>query len=122
LSPWQDPVLRAWLLMNLNVNPANGKIGWRVNIDAIHRAFKNDIVNFPYEEFEYKVAFDKPALFIGGADSDYMPVHHHPDIVEIFPQAEFIYVQVSAIKKILLCHTHRESNFMQGNGSIGNLS
>ncbi len=108
--------------MNLNVNPANGKIGWRVNIDAIHRAFKNDIVNFPYEEFEYKVAFDKPALFIGGADSDYMPVHHHPDIVEIFPQAEFIYVQVSAIKKILLCHTHRESNFMQGNGSIGNLS
>lgn len=78
--------------MNLNVNHSDGKIGWRMNLDAIHKAFETDIINFPYDKFESKVSFDKPSLFIGGANSEYLPVHHHPDILELFPRAEFVYV------------------------------
>lgn len=79
--------------MNLNVNPSDGKIGWRVNVDAIHRAFDSDIINFPYDKFESKVTFDNPVLFVGGANSEYLPVHHHTDILELFPRAKFVYVQ-----------------------------
>ena len=78
--------------MNLTVNPSDGKVGWRVNLDAIHRAFVSDIVNFPFDKFESIVSFDKPSLFIGGADSEYLPVHDHPDILELFPRAQFFYI------------------------------
>jgi hypothetical protein len=59
--------------MNLNVSPKSGQIGWRVNLDTIHKAFETDIINFPYDEFECRVSFDRPALFIGGANSEYLP-------------------------------------------------
>ena len=32
-------------------------------------------------------------MFIGGADSDYIPVTDHEDIQETFPLAQFKYVQ-----------------------------
>ena len=35
----------------------------------------------------------RPTLFIGGALSDYIPVTDHPEIQEIFPRAQFSYVQ-----------------------------
>ena len=60
--------------------------------DAIHDAFEKDIINFPIEKFESKVSYDGPSLFIGGADSEYLPVHQHPDILELFPRAEFAYI------------------------------
>ena len=37
--------------------------------------------------------FFRPTLFIGGAESDYIPVTDHDDIKEIFPIAQFKYVQ-----------------------------
>ena len=83
----QDPGIRAWLLMNLREDPSTGHVGWRVNLDSIHKSFETDIVNFPYDKFESKVAFDKRALFVGGANSEYLPVHDHPDILELFPRA-----------------------------------
>ena len=32
-------------------------------------------------------------MFIGGAESDYIPVTDHDEIQEVFPRAEFRYVQ-----------------------------
>jgi len=60
--------------------------------DAIHNAFEKDIINFLIEKFESKATYDGPSLFIGGADSEYLPVHHHPDILELFPRVEFAYI------------------------------
>ena len=35
----------------------------------------------------------RPTLFIGGADSDYIPVTDHDEIQEIFTNSQFKYVQ-----------------------------
>ena len=78
--------------MNLVENPKTGHIGWRINLDSIHKAFETDIINFPYDKFESKISYENHALFVGGADSEYLPVHDHPDIMELFPRAEFVYV------------------------------
>ena len=34
----------------------------------------------------------RPTLFIGGSESDYIPVTDHDEIQEIFPSSEFSYV------------------------------
>ena len=65
----RDPGLRAWLLMNMRQHPQTRwlegeplasccywrendiltvrEIGWRINLDAIHSAFKKEIAVFP---------------------------------------------------------------------------
>merc|ERR1712059_114304 len=83
-----DPGLRAWLLMNLKLDAETGIVGWRINIDTIHQAFKKHIAVFP----DLPYSFDIPTLFIGGADSDYIPVTDHDQILEQFPSARFEYV------------------------------
>ena len=88
----QDPGIRAWLLMNLHEDPSTGRIGWRMNLDSIHKSFETDIINFPFEKFESKVAFDKRTLFVGGGNSEYIPVHDHPDILELFPRAGNLWI------------------------------
>jgi len=84
----KDPGLRAWLLMNVTQDES-GKVGWKINIDTIHKAFKESIAVFP----EIHNSFDRPTLFIGGAESDYIPVSDHDQILEQFPRARFEYVQ-----------------------------
>jgi len=86
----QDPGLRAWLLMNMKQDPISKQIGWKINIDGIHSAFKKEIAVFP--SLEKVAAFDRPTLFIGGADSDYIPVADHDEIRENFKNARFEYV------------------------------
>jgi pimeloyl-ACP methyl ester carboxylesterase len=68
------------------------KIGWRVNLDVIHEAFEKDIAVFPLSDFDEKVTFNGETLFIGGSDSDYIPVNDHPDILEQFPRSKFEYI------------------------------
>lgn len=87
----QDPGIRAWLLMNLHEDRKTGRIGWRNNLNAIHKSFESEIVNFPIEKFE-SMTYDGPTLFIGGSNSEYIPVIDHLDITELFPQAQFAYV------------------------------
>ena len=38
------------------------------------------------------IMFQGPTLFIGGADSDYIPVADHDLIKELFTKAEFKYI------------------------------
>jgi len=85
----KDAGLRAWLLMNMRQDPKTKEIGWKINIDGIHNAFYKNIANFP----SVSATFDRPTLFIGGADSDYIPVTDHDEIQEIFTNSQFKYVQ-----------------------------
>jgi len=86
-----DANLRAWLLMNMRQDPKSREIGWRINVNTIHAAFKSDIatISFPQDGLS---TYSGPCLFIGGADSDYIPVADHDQIRERFTQAEFCYV------------------------------
>jgi len=86
----KDAGLRAWLLMNMRQDPKTREIGWRINIDGIHSAFKESIAVFP--QLDDLSTFNLPTLFIGGADSDYIPVTDHDQIKESFPLAQFVYV------------------------------
>jgi len=83
-----DAGLRAWLLMNMKQDPVTKEISWRINIDGIHAAFKESIAVFP----PITSTFSQPTLFIGGAESDYIPVADHEEIKESFPTAQFVYV------------------------------
>ena len=84
----RDAGLRAWLLMNMRQDPKTREIGWRINIDGIHSAFKESIAVFP----PITSTFSNPTLFIGGSESDYIPVADHEEIKESFPTAQFVYV------------------------------
>merc|ERR1719347_1213298 len=84
-----DAGLRAWLLMNMKQDPHTKQIGWRINLDGIHSAFYKNIAKFP----EVSGTFNRPTLFIGGSESDYIPVTDHDEIQETFPCSKFSYVQ-----------------------------
>jgi len=75
--------------MNMRQHPETREIGWRINLDAIHRAFLETISVFPDSQ---GAVYEGPTLFIGGADSDYIPVADHDLIKELFTEAEFQYV------------------------------
>lgn len=87
-----DPGLRSWLLMNVYQNETNGAIGWRVNLDTILKAFQSHIRHFPNEDFGVESNYSGPTIFIGGANSEYIPVSDHADILEKFPKATFEYI------------------------------
>jgi len=85
----RDAGLRAWLLMNLRQDPVTKEVGWRINLATIHAAFLRSIAVFPEPAGRQ---YTGPTLFLGGGDSDYIPVHDHAAIEEIFPQARFEYI------------------------------
>ena len=90
----RDANLRAWLLMNMGQDTNTGLVGWRNNLEVIHESFRKDVAVFPNEQFlEKGVTFSKKTLFIGGAESEYIPVSHHEDIMELFPTAKFEYIE-----------------------------
>ena len=55
----KDAGLRAWLLMNMRQDPKTKEIGWKINIDAIHEAFYNNIAKFP----DINSSFDRLTSF-----------------------------------------------------------
>jgi abhydrolase domain-containing protein 11 len=98
----RDPGLRAWLLMNMRQHPDTALIGWRINLDAIHSSFKESIAVFPAlagAVWEVRSSLPPcptaqgPTLFLGGGESDYIPVADHEQIMESFPAARSCPVQ-----------------------------
>lgn len=87
----KDANIRAWLLMNMG-RFDNGDVGWTNNLKAIHQAFRKDIATFPIDDISEGTTFKKQVLFIGGGESEYIPVHHHTDILELFPRSKFEYI------------------------------
>ncbi len=76
-----EPGLRSFLLQNLVQE--NGRFRWRVNLDAI-AANMDALIGFP-DLGERRYA--GPALFIGGAKSDYVTPARIPAITRRFPAA-----------------------------------
>lgn len=76
-----DSRLRAFLLQNLE-RTDNG-FRWRVNLDAIRRQ-RQTLTGFP----ESASPWPGPALFLHGANSNYVLPEHHEAIRALFPAAE----------------------------------
>lgn len=77
-----EPAVRAFLLQNLE--GVAGSFRWRANLAALN-AGMDEILGFP--DFDGR-RFDGPALFLAGADSDYVRPKHEPAIHRLFPAAD----------------------------------
>ena len=77
-----EPGLRAFLLQHLE--RAEGQFRWRVDLDSIARNLPQ-ILGF---EINHDTArYQKPTLFLLGANSDHVIAAHHPLIHNLFPLA-----------------------------------
>lgn len=77
-----DAALRAFFLQSLDLKSDPPR--WKLNLDALARNMPH-ILGWP----EMQAQFDGPALFLTGANSDYVCAHHRPAIVAHFPKARF---------------------------------
>jgi len=80
----ETPV-RSFLLQNLV--PEGESFRWRCNLDAL-AAGMADILGFP--EGLLDAAYERPTLFLTGADSNYVTAAHRPLIRRLFPSARFV--------------------------------
>lgn len=76
-----DPALVAFFLQSLDVAEQR----WRLNLDVLAEEMPK-IMGFP----EFNASFDRPALFISGANSDYVLPRHREIIQPLFPKARFM--------------------------------
>jgi esterase len=83
-----DPAERAFLAQNLMFE--DGRAHWRLNLAAIEEATP-ELVDFP--ELPTDAAYDGPALFIAGGQSDYLRPEHEPTIGRLFPKAEIACIE-----------------------------
>ncbi|MCG3267789.1 alpha/beta fold hydrolase [Yoonia sp. I 8.24] len=75
-----EPGVDDFLLQSLDLKEKR----WRLNLDVLE-ADMAKIVGFP----QVSGSFDGPALFLSGAESDYVLPEHRPAIKSLFPQAKF---------------------------------
>ena len=78
----ESPALRAFFLQSLELEPTGAR--WKLNLAAL-RAEMPKIMGFPAVDAVYQGA----ALFLRGENSDYIMPEHHPEILRLFPEAEF---------------------------------
>lgn len=78
-----DPRVRAFLMQNLEGQP--GSYRWRPNL-AVLGAAMDDILGFPRVAAD--ACYDGPALFLHGAESDYVLPAYEDVIAAWFPKAE----------------------------------
>lgn len=74
------PAVRAFLLQSLDLRERR----WTLNLSVLGREMAK-ILSFP----ETRTRFDRPALFLTGAASDYVRPEHHDRIRALFPDARF---------------------------------
>lgn len=82
----EDPGIRAFLLQSLDLraHPPH----WRLNLDVLD-AEMAQLVGWPDTEGR----FDGPALFLAGAQSDYVRPEHRETIRRLFPKARIVRLQ-----------------------------
>jgi esterase len=78
-----DRMLRAFLLQNLR-REGDG-YQWRINLEGL-KASLPDLHGFP----EFDTTFEKPAIFIAGAESDFVEPEHHAEIDRLFPNSSVV--------------------------------
>ena len=81
-----DPNVRAFLVSNLALGPAPS---WRIGLDEIAAGIPD------LEGWEQPALppYEGPALFVTGAESDYVRTEHRPAIRALFPRARFVGVK-----------------------------
>ena len=77
----QDAGTQAFLLKSLYEK--EGSWHWRFNLDLLERDYSK-LIDWTLSD---KVVYEKPALFIKGADSDYIMPAHQETIMRQFPKA-----------------------------------
>ena len=80
--------VRQFLTMNI-VEADMGKYKWRLNLPVMEQKFPKELCTFPRVQSE---VYTGPTLFVGGSNSDYIKVGDHKNIKQLFPSAEFTYV------------------------------
>ncbi|MCV2893251.1 alpha/beta fold hydrolase [Lentibacter sp. XHP0401] len=75
-----DPTLASFFTQSLDVKARE----WRLNLEALEANMPN-ILGFP----EVETRFTGPALFLTGANSDYVTRAHRDKIKALFPEARF---------------------------------
>jgi len=75
-----DPEVRDFLLQSLEVKEKR----WMLNLDVLEAEMPK-IIGFP----QVSGTYDGPALFLSGAQSDYVLPAHRPEITRLFPEAKF---------------------------------
>jgi len=75
-----DPALQSFFTQSLDL----GNKRWKLNLDVLQRDMHH-VLGFP----EVTGSFDKPTLFLSGANSHYVLPDHRPKIKALFPNAVF---------------------------------
>ena len=75
-----DATLQSFFTQSLDLQAKR----WRLNLDVLERDMHH-IVGFP----EISGTFEKPTLFLTGAQSHYVTHEHRPRIKDLFPNAKF---------------------------------
>ena len=75
-----EPGVADFLLQSLDLKERR----WRLNLDVLS-AEMDKIIGFP----DVSGQFPRPALFLSGANSDYVLREHRPTIRALFPEAKF---------------------------------
>ncbi|HSH43586.1 MAG TPA: alpha/beta fold hydrolase [Arenicellales bacterium] len=82
----EDRMVRQFLLQSLEKGPDGYR--WRLNLEALKHGM-DDLVGFPDLNGR---TFDGPALFLYGAESDYVQPEQRPRIERYFPNAAYVAV------------------------------
>ena len=75
-----DPEVRDFLLQSLDVKEKK----WKLNLDVLEAEMPN-VIGFP----DIQGTFERPILFLSGAESDYVLPDHRAGIKALFPTARF---------------------------------
>ncbi|WP_226622936.1 alpha/beta fold hydrolase [Alloyangia pacifica] len=75
-----DPTLRSFFTQSLDLKEKR----WKLNLDVLEAEMPK-IIGFP----EIEGRFERPALFLSGAESDYVRPEHRDRIRALFPSAKF---------------------------------
>lgn len=81
------PGIRQFLLKSLG-RDENGKFIWKINLPVITEKIAN-----VGEELKSDIPFEKPTLFMGGANSDYITEKDKEEIERLFPNSHVIYIK-----------------------------
>ncbi|PSL01958.1 alpha/beta fold hydrolase [Cecembia rubra] len=81
------PGIRQFLMKSLGRDD-NGKFIWKINLPVITEKIGN-----VGEELKSDAPFEKPTLFIGGANSDYITEKDKVDIERFFPNSRLVYIK-----------------------------
>jgi len=84
-----DAAMRGFLLQNL-AGTAGGGFAWRINLEAIENSLA-DLLDFPVDADAQP--FTGPALFLRGAQSDYVLPEDEVVIQALFPHAEIVTIE-----------------------------